>query len=86
MTFYVLTTRIFYCQLSDIYHKELILKKTNTRKSPYLDLDITITSNQFITKIYDKREDFNFDIINFPHLDSNIPNTSAYGVFINFPN
>ena len=29
-----------------------------------------------------QREDFNFDIVNFPHLDSNIPNTPAYGVFI----
>ena len=33
-------------------------------------------------KVYDKREDFSFDIVNFPHLDSNIPNTPAYGVFI----
>ena len=83
MTLYVLTTRILNCQsISDIYPKEL--KKTNTspRKFPFLDLDITITSNQFITKVYDKREDFNFDIVNFPHLDSNIPNTPAYGVFI----
>ena len=35
--------------ISDIYPKELILKKTNTspKKSPFLDLDITITNNQF---------------------------------------
>ena len=74
----------FELSISDIYPKELILKKTNTslKKSPFLDLDITITNNQFITKVYDKREDFNFDIVNFPHLDSNIPNTPAYGVFI----
>ena len=62
MTFYVLTTRILNCQL------ELILEKTNTspKKSPFIDLDITITNNQFITEVYDKREDFNFDIVNFP--------------------
>ena len=41
-----------------------------------------MTSNQFITKVYDKHEDFNFDIVNFPHLDSNIPNTPAYGILI----
>ena len=29
-----------------------------------------MTSNQFIIKVYDKREDFNFDIVNFPHLDN----------------
>ena len=42
--------------VSDIYPKERILEKTNTtpRKSPFLDLDITISSNQFITKVYDK--------------------------------
>ena len=74
----------FELSISDIYPKELILKKTNTspKKSPFLDLDITITNNQFITKVYDNREDFNFDKVNFPHLDSNIPNTPAYGVFI----
>ena len=69
MTFNVLTTRILNCQLVIFTPKELTLKKTNTspKKSPFLDLDITSTNNQFITKVYDKREDFNFDIINFPH-------------------
>ena len=47
----------FELSISDIYPKEHILKKINTspRKSPFLDLDITITSNQFITKVYDNR-------------------------------
>jgi hypothetical protein len=31
---------------------------------------------------YDKREDFNFAILNFPHLDSNITTALAYGVYI----
>ena len=49
----------------------LFLKRqTPALKIPFLYLDITITNNQFITKVYDKREDFNFDIENFPHLDS----------------
>ena len=34
------------------------------------------------TKLYDKSDDINFDIIHFPHLDSNIPNAPAYGVYI----
>ena len=34
------------------------------------------------TKLYDKRDDFNFPIVNFPFLDSNIPSSPAYGVFI----
>ena len=31
---------------------------------------------------YDKRDDFNFHITNFPFLSSNIPSSPAYGVFI----
>jgi hypothetical protein len=36
----------------------------------------------FSTRLYEKGDNFNFDIINFPHLDSNIPTASAYGVYI----
>ena len=32
--------------------------------------------------LYDKRDDFNFDIVNFPFLSSNIPQSPAYGVFV----
>ena len=31
---------------------------------------------------YDKRDDFNFKIINFPNMCSNIPASPAYGVYI----
>ena len=31
--------------------------------------------------IYDKRDDFNFEIVNFPYMDSCIPKKSALGVF-----
>ena len=34
------------------------------------------------TKIYDKRDDFDFPIVNFPFLMSNIPESPAYGVYI----
>ena len=39
-------------------------------------------SGQISTKIYDKRDDFNFKIINFPNICSNIPASPAYGVYI----
>ena len=32
--------------------------------------------------IYDKRDDFDFDIVNFPFLDGNIPRAPSYGVYI----
>ena len=37
---------------------------------------------KYIKSIYDKRDDFNFHITNFPFLSSNIPSSPAYGVFI----
>ena len=37
---------------------------------------------QLHSSIYDKRDDFNFHITNFPFLSSNIPTSPAYGVFI----
>jgi hypothetical protein len=40
------------------------------------------TSGQLSTKIYDKRDDFNFKTIKFPNMCSNIPASPAYGVYI----
>ena len=34
------------------------------------------------TKIYDKQDDFNFDIVNFPFLDGDVPQRPSYGVYI----
>ena len=33
------------------------------------------------TKLYDKRDDFSFQIVNFPFLSSNIPSSPTYGVY-----
>ena len=34
------------------------------------------------TKIYDKRDNFDFDIVNFPFLDGDVPRSTSYGVYI----
>ena len=40
-------------------------------------------SNGFVSsKIYDKRDDFDFDIVNFPFLDGDVPRLPSYGVYI----
>ena len=40
-------------------------------------------ANGFISsKIYDKRDDFDFDIVNFPFLDGDVPLRASYGVYI----
>ena len=51
--------------------------------SSYLDIFLeSDTNGKLFTRLYDKRDDFNFTIINFPHLDSNIPLSPSYGVYI----
>ena len=58
------------------------LTESNTSGS-YLDLLLSIgRDGQLHTSIYDKRDDFNFHITNFPFLSSNILTSPAYGVFI----
>ena len=47
-----------------------------------MDLHLSI-SNRFVSsKIYDKRDDFDFDIVNFPFLDGDVPRSTSYGVYI----
>ena len=69
--------------LGQMYPAELEIKDTtesNTSAS-YLDLLLSIDSDgQLRTSLYDKRDDFNFNIASFPLLSSNIPSTPAYGV------
>ena len=58
-----------------IYPPELQLNKANTSdtEAPFLDLHLSI-SNGFVSSIiYDKRDDFDFDIVNFPFLDGDVP-------------
>jgi hypothetical protein len=43
---------------------------------------IFVMAPNFRTKLYDKRDDFNFVIVNFPFICSNIPAAPAYGVYI----
>ena len=67
-----------------IYPPELQLNKANTSDSeaPFLDLHLSI-SNRFVSsKLYDKRDDFDFDIVNFPFLDGDVPHSTSYGVYI----
>ena len=71
--------------ISAIYPSELELKDTSTSSTEvcYLDTNIKTGENTpFRISIYDKREDFAFRIVNFPHMDSNIPANPAYGVYI----
>ena len=53
------------------------------RSASYLDLHLEIDSEgRLRTKLDDKRDDFNFPIVNFQFICSNIPAAPAYGVYI----
>ena len=52
------------------------------RKPRFLDLDLFISNGIGSSKIYDKRYDFNFEIVNFPFLDRDVPRSPLYGVYI----
>ena len=68
-----------------IYSIELEIKDTTAtdRSTSNLDLHLEIDSEgRLRTKLYDKRDDLNFPIMNFPFIRSNIPAAPAYGVYI----
>ena len=65
-----------------IYPPELEVKETTytCSSASFLDLYLEFDdSGELSTNIYDKRGDFNFKIINFPNICSNIPASRAYG-------
>ena len=71
--------------LKKIYPSQLTVEKAN--KSDYLAdcLDLTFiidSGGKLSTRLYDKRDDFDFHIVNFPLLSSNIPSGPSYGVYI----
>ena len=43
---------------------------------------LSISNDIVSTKIYDKRDDFDFEIVNFPFLDGDVPRSTSYGVYI----
>jgi len=74
------------CDFVDrIYPIELEIKNTTDtdRSASHLDIHLEIDSEgQLRTKLYAKRDDFNFHIVNFPFICSNIPAAPAYGAYI----
>ena len=71
--------------IKEMYPSQLTVEKANTSDdlANYLDLTFIIESNtRLYTKLYDKRDDFDFHIIDFPFLSSNIPSSPLYGVYI----
>ena len=70
--------------VGQIYPTELQLNKANSSdtEAPFLDLNLTITNGIVSSKIYDKRGHFDFEIVNSPFLDGDVPRSPSYGVYI----
>ena len=71
--------------VTQIYPAELQLNKANPSytEAPFSDLDLSIKNDIVSIKIYDKREDYNFEIVIYPFLDGDdVPRSPSYGVNI----
>ena len=70
--------------VSQIYPSELKLNKGNTSdtEAAFLDLHLSISNDTVSTNLYYKRDDFDFEIVNFPFLDGDVPRSTSYGVYI----
>ena len=55
---------------------------TSYTKAEFLELHLFISIDTVSTKIYDKRKDFDLEIVNFPFLDGDAPRSTSYGVLI----
>ena len=67
-----------------IYPAELQLNKANSSdtEAPFFDLNLSISNDKVSTKLYGKQDDFDFDIVNFPFLNGDVPRRTSYGVHI----
>ena len=57
-------------------------KNSSETEALVLDLDLLITNGIVSSKIYDALDDFDFEIVNFPFLDGDVPRSPSYGVYI----
>ena len=51
-------------------------------EATFLDLHLSISSGIVSTKVCDGRDDFEFEIVNFPCLDGDVPRSASYGVCV----
>ena len=70
--------------VNQICPPKLQLNKTKPldTEAPFLVLHLSIFNYFVSSKYYDKHDDFDFDIVNFPFLESDVPLRTSYGVYI----
>ena len=55
---------------------------SDTEAPFFFDLHFSVANGFVSSKIYYKRDDFDFDKVNFPFLDVDVPRRASYGVYI----
>ena len=75
--------------VGQIYPSELQLYESNTldtldTEAAFWGLSVLYLSisNDIVSTIYNKRDDFDFKFVNFPFLDGYVPRSASYGVYI----
>ena len=70
--------------INNVYYVKYTLQSFNFIKSiplipkpHFLDLHLSISNDIVSSKIYDKRDDFDFKIVNFPFLDVDAPSSTS---------
>ena len=67
----------------EIYGADLVLKRTNPNNDKggnFLDTQLDVVSGRINRRIYDKRDEFNFEIVKFPSFPSNVPFGNAHNL------
>ena len=74
----------FESMVNQSYLPELQLNKANISdtEAPFLDIHISVSIGFVSSKIYDKRDDFDFDTVNFPFLNGDVPRRASYCLYI----
>ena len=68
--------------VSQIYPSELQLNGASASDAgaAFLDLHLSISNDIVSTRVYDGRDDFGFEVVNFPFLDGDVPRSASCGV------
>ena len=81
----VFNNKKFLDYLKEIYPSQMTVEKANKsdHQANYLDLTFTIDSrSKLSTRLFDKRDDFDFHSGNFTFFSSNISSGRSYGLYI----
>ena len=70
--------------VSQIHPAELQLNKANTSdtEASFMDWHLSISNDIVSTKIFNKHNDFDFEIVNFQFLDGDVLVSTSYGVYV----